>query len=192
MTAPAAASMRPLLPRRPGMPISPANVSTQGSAAPMMMAAPAATEVSPATVCQLRSRRCRPECASCAVRLVMTYCPSAGSGTAGGAGPGHGSRRGRDPVVRLAEDGEVQEQVGGDVPGHLRAVSPLQVFQFAVAPGPYELVPGAEALDPHDVDVPPLALMHVVGGDDVAVRGQRHVRGARAEHGGQVDRAGVV
>ena len=55
MTTPAAASIRPLLPRTPGMPISPANVVTQGRNAPVIMMAPAAMPVSPTAPRQLRS-----------------------------------------------------------------------------------------------------------------------------------------
>ena len=55
MTAPAAASIRPLLPRTPGMPISPANVVTQGRNAPVIMMAPAAMPLSPTAPRQLRS-----------------------------------------------------------------------------------------------------------------------------------------
>ena len=55
MTAPATASMRPLLPRTPGMPISPANVVTQGRNAPVIMVAPAARPSRPTAPRQLRS-----------------------------------------------------------------------------------------------------------------------------------------
>ena len=54
MTTPAAARIRPLLPRTPGMPISPANVVTQGRKAPVIMTAPAATPLSPTAPRQLR------------------------------------------------------------------------------------------------------------------------------------------
>ena len=57
MTAPAAASIRPLLPRTPGMPINPANVVTQGRNAPVIMMAPAATPLRPMAPRQLRSPR---------------------------------------------------------------------------------------------------------------------------------------
>ena len=55
MTTPAAARIRPLLPRTPGMPISPANVKTQGRNAPVIMMAPAARPPSPTAPRQLRS-----------------------------------------------------------------------------------------------------------------------------------------
>ena len=55
MTAPAAARIRPLLPRTPAMPISPANVVTQGRNAPVIVTAPAARPVSPTAPRQLRS-----------------------------------------------------------------------------------------------------------------------------------------
>ena len=44
-----------MLPRTPGMPISPANVMTQGRNAPVIMMAPAARPLSPTAPRQLRS-----------------------------------------------------------------------------------------------------------------------------------------
>ena len=87
MRIPAAARIRPLMPRVPGMPMSPANVSTQGSSAPVTMAAPAAIVVSAAAVCQLRSRAaCRERSAVGVVRVVMAVGPNAsGAGTGGAA-----------------------------------------------------------------------------------------------------------
>ena len=54
ITAPAAARIRPLLPRTPETCTNPAKASTQGSRAPTMMTAPAATEVNPAAARQPR------------------------------------------------------------------------------------------------------------------------------------------
>ena len=68
MRMPAATRMRPLLPRTPGMPMSPAKVSTQGRNAPATMTAPAAAPVSPAARRQLRSGAC---CGRVAGRVVM-------------------------------------------------------------------------------------------------------------------------
>jgi hypothetical protein len=81
------------------MPMSPANVSTQGSSAPVTMAAPAAIVVSAAAVCQLRSRAaCRERSAVRVVRVVMAVGPNASGAGTGAAGavatgrrpPGHG------------------------------------------------------------------------------------------------------
>ena len=71
MSRPAAARMRPLPPRMPAMPMSPAKVSTQGRNAPVTMVAPAATPVSPAITLQLRSRAARSPVPARVVMLIM-------------------------------------------------------------------------------------------------------------------------
>src|SRR5579859_2695776 len=56
MRTPMTARMRPLPPRTPGTPMSPAKVSTHGRKAPATMAAPATVPVSPAAIRQPPSR----------------------------------------------------------------------------------------------------------------------------------------
>src|ERR1039458_1050236 len=73
MRTPAAARIRPLPPRTPGIWISPAKASTQGRNAPATIVAPAATAVSPVAVRQLRSVLARSGWEMAAdVRPVMT------------------------------------------------------------------------------------------------------------------------
>ena len=63
-------------------------------------------------------------------------CKQAGGSEGGTGGGGAGRAQGQArpaPAAVLPEHGEVQEQVAGDVPGHLERVGPLQALQLARA-----------------------------------------------------------